>query len=55
MARGLDDGRVKTGLVRAMLTAPMLAPPVITVPPLSDAQATLLDKLLNSDIVAQGL
>ena len=82
MARGLDDGRVKTGLVRAMLTAPMLlatplfaqvtpppvmptipsampAPtlprPVITVPPLSDAQATVLDKLLNGDIVAQGL
>ncbi|PZO75472.1 MAG: murein L,D-transpeptidase [Sphingomonas taxi] len=37
------------------MAAPMLAPPVITVPPLSDAQATLLDKLLNSDIVAQGL
>ncbi len=82
MVRGLDDGRVKTGLVRSMLTAPMLlatplfaqvtpppvmptvpsampmptlARPVITVPPLSDAQAILLDKLLNGDIVAQGL
>ncbi|MDQ0837181.1 L,D-transpeptidase family protein [Sphingomonas faeni] len=39
----------------APIPAPMLAPPVITVPPLSDAQATLLDKLLNGDIVAQGL
>ncbi|MGU3391429.1 L,D-transpeptidase family protein [Sphingomonas sp. M1A8_2b] len=36
-------------------TAPMLAPPVITVPTLSDKQATQLDKLLNGDIVAQGL
>ncbi len=92
MARGLDDGRVKAGMIRSAIAvaatatampllmatplaaqqvtpppvtptvapaspmaAPMLAPPVITVPPLSDAQATLLDKLLNSDIVAQGL
>ena len=83
MARGLDDGRVKAGMIRSVLTAaplllatpafaqvtpppviptvpstmpmPTLARPVITVPPLSDAQATLLDKLLNGDIVAQGL
>jgi murein L,D-transpeptidase YcbB/YkuD len=39
----------------APMPAPMLAPPVITVPPLSDTQAVLLDKLLNGDIVAQGL
>ncbi|WP_435372182.1 L,D-transpeptidase family protein [Sphingomonas faeni] len=37
------------------MTAPMLAPPVITVPTLSDTQAAQLDKLLNGDIVAQGL
>ncbi len=37
------------------LAAPMLAPPVITVPTLSDKQATQLDRLLNGDIVAQGL
>jgi hypothetical protein len=34
---------------------PTLAPPVITVPTLSDKQAAQLDKLLNGDIVAQGL
>lgn len=81
MARGLDDGRVKSGMVRLALTAaplllatpvfaqvtpppivptvpsvvPTLAPPVITVPTLSDKQAAQLDKLLNGDIVAQGL
>ena len=81
MARGFDDGRMKTGVIRSVLTAtpllmatasfaqvtpppvvptapaptPTLAPPVITVPPLSDAQAALLDRLLNGDIVAQGL
>ncbi len=37
------------------MAAPMLAPPVITVPTLSDKQATQLDRLLNGDIVAQGL
>ncbi|MES3152983.1 L,D-transpeptidase family protein [Sphingomonas faeni] len=36
-------------------SVPTLAPPVIVVPTLSDAQASLLDKLLNGDIVAQGL
>lgn len=85
MARGLDDGRVNTGMIRSVIavaaatplvmatplfaqqvtppsvaptvpmTAPMLAPPVITVPTLSDTQAAQLDKLLNGDIVAQGL
>ena len=83
MARGFDDGRMKTGVIRSVLAAtpllmatasfaqvtpppvvpttpaamptPTLAPPVITVPPLSDAQAALLDRLLNGDIVAQGL
>ncbi|TCQ00700.1 murein L,D-transpeptidase YcbB/YkuD [Sphingomonas sp. PP-F2F-A104-K0414] len=41
--------------VPAVMPTPTLAPPVITVPPLSDTQAALLDKLLNGDIVAQGL